>query len=78
MAKREDPRDAAVIKLRILLQQEPPTCWIAFRALGESRDAAAIDLLVAQAESPDEFRRRAAVESRRRQAAYGSRPRTDR
>ena len=57
------PRDAAVIKLRILLQQEPPTCWIAFRALGESRDAAAIDLLVAQAESPDEFRRRAAVEA---------------
>jgi HEAT repeat protein len=57
------PRDAPVIELRALLQWGPPTCWIAFRALGESRDAAAIDLLISEAESPDEFRRRAAVEA---------------
>ena len=57
------PRDAPVIELRALLEQDPPSCWIAFRALGESRDAAAIDLLMVEAESPDEFRRRAAVEA---------------
>jgi HEAT repeat protein len=57
------PRSAHVAELASMLQEAPPACWIAFRALSERDDAAAIALLVAETESRDPLRRRAAVEA---------------
>ena len=57
------PRDATVAELQAMLERDAPDCWVAFKALGQSRDPAAFKLLALETESPDEFRRRAALEA---------------
>ena len=41
----------------------PPMCWIAYVALGRREDEASLAILVAETASPDQFRRRSAVEA---------------
>jgi len=43
--------------------KEPPACWIAYAALGRRDDEASLAILVAETASPDQFRRRSAVEA---------------
>jgi len=57
------PEVPSVAELRDLLSQSPPTCWQAFRRLAEISDPPALELLITETKSPDEFRRRAAVEA---------------
>lgn len=57
------PEVPSVAELRDLLSQSPPTCWPAFRRLAEIGDPSALELLIAETKSPDEYRRRAAVEA---------------
>src|SRR5207249_8156718 len=57
------PRGASVGQLRAMLHKGPPDCWVAIKALGQSLDPAAIEVLRLELSSPDEFRRRAALEA---------------
>src|SRR2546423_1246017 len=57
------PQDAALDDLAEMVRQDPPLCWLAFRALAEHSDPRAVDVLTKESGNPDQFRRRAAVEA---------------
>jgi HEAT repeat protein len=59
----EIPRSASVAELASMLRSGPPGCWLAFRALSERYDPAALELVLAETQSADPLRRRAAAEA---------------
>ena len=54
---------AGLAELAQILRGDAPDCWTAFIALSERTEPAALDLLLAQCQSSDPHRRRAAIDA---------------